>query len=244
MNVAECVQAVDEQGVAVLQEVISSEQVDQLRQRVEVVQRESHSASAIQRRGDVVAIRDLLRLLPELREVVIDSSIREIVSGILGAHAGLVRAVLFDKSTHANWGVFWHQDLTIAVRNRADVPGFTGWSIRSGVTQTQPPVEVLENMLTIRVHLDDCGNANGPLRVISGSHRASRLSEQEIARKANEPRVIDCHLPAGGAVVMRPLLLHSSPKAQVDSRRRVLHLEFAAAPLPAPLEWLHWIPLS
>lgn len=243
MNLAKCVQAVDEQGVAVLQDVITSEQVEHLRQRIDEAQRESNSAT-IQRRGDVVAIRDLLRALPDLRDVVIGSAIREIASAVLGENAGLVRAVLFDKSTHANWGVFWHQDLTVAVRERVDVPGFTGWSVRSGVTQVQPPSEVLETMLTIRAHLDDCGKANGPLRAISGSHRTGRLSEQEIASWANETRVIDCHLPAGGAVVMRPLLLHSSPKAQVDSRRRVVHLEFATAPLPAPLEWLHWIPLS
>jgi hypothetical protein len=31
-----------------------------------------------------------------------------------------------------------------------------------------PPAEILDKMLTLRVHLDDCGEENGPLRVIPG----------------------------------------------------------------------------
>ena len=39
-----------------------------------------------------------------------------------------VRAIYFDKSPEANWLVPWHQDLTLALRSRAEVPGFGPWS--------------------------------------------------------------------------------------------------------------------
>jgi hypothetical protein len=37
---------------------------------------------------------------------------------------------------------------------------------------------------------------------------------------------------------MRPLLLHASSPAADPRHRRVIHLEFAAEPLPGGLEWL------
>ena len=65
-----------------------------------------------------------------------------------------VRAIMFDKSTDANWLVPWHQDLTIAVQARVEAEGFSPWSIKEGVPHVQPPVALLEQMLTVRLHLD------------------------------------------------------------------------------------------
>jgi hypothetical protein len=42
---------------------------------------------------------------------------------------------------------------------------------------------------------------------------------------------------SGGAVVMRPLLLHSSTTAATPRHRRVLHFEYAAVDLPRGLKW-------
>ena len=38
---------------------------------------------------------------------------------------------------------------------------------------------------------------------------------------------MDCTVPAGGVVVMRPLIVHASSKAESDLPRRVLHIEYA-----------------
>ena len=91
-----------------------------------------------------------------------------------------VRAILFDKTPSANWKVVWHQDLTIAVRERGVVSGFGPWSEKEGVVHVQPPIELLERMLAVRVHLDDCGADNGPVRVLPASHRVGRLSGEAI----------------------------------------------------------------
>src|SRR5688572_24410562 len=50
----------------------------------------------------------------------------------LSADARPVRAVLFDKSEEANWSTGWHQDRTIAVRERREVEGYGPWSIKGG----------------------------------------------------------------------------------------------------------------
>lgn len=148
-----------------------------------------------------------------------------------------VRAIYFDKSPDANWFVTWHQDVTIALRAQADVPGFSPWSVKDGIPHVQPPVELLEHMLTIRLHLDDADESNGALRVIPGSHRLGRLNSKQIQDiHAKEPEHL-CRAQAGDALLMRPLILHASSRATTPRHRRILHIEYAGYNLPPELAW-------
>jgi hypothetical protein len=149
-----------------------------------------------------------------------------------------VRAIFFDKTADANWKVPWHQDLAICVRDRSDVTGFIAWTVKEGVVHVQPPPQILERMLTIRLCLDDCGPDKGPLSVIPRSHACGRLTAEQIAKFQISQRSKTCLAPAGGAILMRPLLLHSSSAARTPTHRRVLHIEFAAEALPNPLRWV------
>jgi ectoine hydroxylase-related dioxygenase (phytanoyl-CoA dioxygenase family) len=92
-------------------------------------------------------------------------------------------------------------------------------------------------MITIRLHLDDCGAENGPVQVIPGSHAHGRLRAGEIERLRAERAPVPTCIARGGALVMRPLLLHASSPATSPAHRRVVHLDFAAAALPGGLEW-------
>ncbi|HXI53928.1 MAG TPA: phytanoyl-CoA dioxygenase family protein [Candidatus Saccharimonadales bacterium] len=127
--------------------------------------------------------------------------------------------------------------LSIAVAERREAPGFRGWSVKQGVLHVQPPADILERMLTLRLHLDDCGPHNGPLRVLGGSHRHGRLSDEAIETLCRKGAEVACLVRAGGVLLMRPLLLHASSRAERPGRRRVLHLEYAASPLPHGLRW-------
>jgi ectoine hydroxylase-related dioxygenase (phytanoyl-CoA dioxygenase family) len=188
-------------------------------------------------RGSVYAVRNLLDVVPEVRELAASNRIRALVKPILGPDYFVVRGILFDKTPGANWKVAWHQDVMIAVRERIEVEGFGSWSQKAGVTHVQPPVRVLQNMLTVRLHLDDCDADNGPLQVIPGSHGNGRLDAQDIAQWREKVRAVFCPVPGGGALLMRPLLLHASSASRTPRHRRVIHLEFAAAPLPGGLKW-------
>jgi len=148
-----------------------------------------------------------------------------------------VRAIYFHKSAEANWFVGWHQDLTIAVQERREAPGYEAWSVKEGVPHVQPPAEVLERMLTLRLHLDDADASNGALRVLPGTHRLGRLSVDEIERQRAKVAEVVCEARAGDLLVMRPLLLHASSRATSDRPRRVLHVEYAGESLPANLRW-------
>ena len=162
----------------------------------------------------------------------------KLAGALLEAPAYLVRAILFDKTAHANWAAPWHQDLSIPVRERVDVAGYRGWSLKEGVWHVQAPQHVLEGMLTLRLHLDDCDTGNGPLQVLPGSHVLGRLGADRVQALIAAPRAVTtCTARAGDVLAMRPSLLHASGKALQPRRRRVLHLEYAARDLPLPLEW-------
>jgi len=91
-------------------------------------------------------------------------------------------------------------------------------------------------MVTVRLHLDDCGLQNGPLEVLPGSHAVGRLTEAGIEEWKARPGV-PCPVEAGGIVLMRPLILHRSLSASLPGHRRVVHIEYALATLPDGLEW-------
>ena len=179
--------------------------------------------------------RNLLSI-PSIRRLAIARSVREIIETVLGSECFAVKAIFFNKTRSSNWKVVWHQDLTIAVRERSHVDGFGPWTIKNGVVHVQPPAEIMKEMLAIRLHLDESALDNGPLRVITGSHTKGRLSREQIASWGKQD-FLTCTVARGGALVMRPLLLHASSACVVPKSRRVIHVEFAAVELPSPLEW-------
>lgn len=229
--------SIAEQGFAVVEDVLSQEEVGRLQDAIEQTITQNPNDAAVRNRSGVYAIRNVTDVVPEVRALHQHPGISKLVATILGSQALLVRGLMFDKSPESNWGIFWHQDLSIAVRQREELHGFGPWSKKAGIPHVQPPPEILQSMLTVRLHLDDCGAANGALRVLPGSHRNSRMNQAqaETAQRSTKPET--CVVHTGGAVMMRPLLLHSSHRAASPARRRVLHLEFAAEPLPKPLQW-------
>jgi hypothetical protein len=204
---------------------------------VEGLQSLPHERST--RRGRTYAARNILAL-PSVCSLAETWPIREIVEPVLGPDAFPVRGILFDKVPGANWHVGWHQDQIIAVAERKEVPGFTAWSVKGGVPHVRPPECVLEKMLTLRIHLDDCTRNNGALCVIPGSHRSGLLEQFEIDALVASRAPVVCDAECGTALAMRPLLLHASSPAASPTHRRVVHLEFAAEPLPGGLEWPAW----
>ena len=214
------VQSIEESGFAVVPQCLSEQVVEDLC---------SHLESARH------AQRNLLDV-PVVRELAVSEPIKELIVAILGKECFAVRGILFNKTPTSNWKVVWHQDRTIAVRERKDVAHFGPWSTKAGVPHVHPPASVMDKMLALRLHLDESHASNGPLRVIPGSHKAGCISSDEIAAWKERPSVI-CTVPKGGAILMRPLLVHASSSCSKPEPRRVIHLEFAASALPNGLEW-------
>lgn len=181
-------------------------------------------------------VRNLLDR-PPVRRWAADPRLRALVAPALGASAQPVRAILFDKTPDANWKVTWHQDVTIAVRERIDVEGFGPWSLKEDVWHVRPPTWVLDGMLAVRLHLDRCTEDNGPVRVVPASHASGMLREADFDACRTRHGEVICTAEEGDVLLMRPLLLHASSPARVPAHRRVLHIEFAGIELPGMLEW-------
>ena len=223
----------DEHGFALVPDVVGEDEVRHLLAALG----DADEAEGVRRRESVYAIRNLLEAVPAVTVLARSPEVRALVEPVLGTDAFAVRGILFDKTPDANWKVAWHQDPTIAVRERREVEGFGPWSEKAGVVHVQPPATVLERMVTVRLHLDPCGPENGPVQVIPGSHRAGRLSADEVQRWRAARDAVPACVGAGGMLLMRPLLLHASSPSTAPAHRRVVHLEFAADALPGGLEW-------
>jgi hypothetical protein len=219
--------SVDVDGFSMVEGLLSESVVEELIRFLE------ESVSVEGRRG---GLRNLLDL-PTMRDLAESSLIRREIEAVLGRTARVVRGILFDKTEDANWKVPWHQDVTIAVSRRVDAEGFGPWSMKAGVLHVQPPAAVLERMVSIRLHLDDCPEENGALRVISRSHDNGKLDERLVQELAERSVAVTCAMRRGGALMMRPLLLHASSASSVPGHRRVVHFDYAAVELPFGMSW-------
>jgi ectoine hydroxylase-related dioxygenase (phytanoyl-CoA dioxygenase family) len=149
---------------------------------------------------------------------------------ILGSGAFPFRATLFEKSQASNWLVVWHQDTALPLCERRELPGWGPWSVKDRVTYAHAPANALSRVLALRVHLDDSTTENGPLRVLPGTHTLGVLDDEAISQLAARRIPVECEVPRGGVLAMRPLLVHASSKSQSSASRRVLHIEYADSP--------------
>ena len=218
----------NELGFAVTEPLLDSKQLADL---ISLIEADVHQQP---RRG---GLRDVMSRVPALADVAELPSVRAIVERVLGTGAFVVRSTLFDKTPGANWKVPWHQDVTIAVRERIEAAGYGPWSTKESVTHVQPPTEVLNRIVTVRIHLDPCPRENGALRVKPRTHHLGRIDQNRAMEYVSGTEPVCCEAVSGAALVMRPLLLHASSPSELPTHRRVLHFDFAVGDLDNGLEW-------
>ena len=144
-----------EHGFEVHRGILSVAQITQLREEADAVAACAHSVCVRHLRSKSVIFHEL--------------SLSDLVYSHLPRDLRPVRSILFDKTADENWPVAWHQDLTIAVGEERAMPGYGPWSQKEGIPHVQPPLSLLQNMITLRFHLDDTPASNGALQVIPGS---------------------------------------------------------------------------
>lgn len=210
--------AIKENGFGILPEVFSSQFINsQLAQIEELGSQRSRAG-----------IRHALRFSP-VASLAAQPEMIEIARTILGPRAYPFRATLFDKSSEANWLVVWHQDTALPLQSRLDISGWGPWSVKEGMHYAHAPASALDQVLALRVSLDDSTTANGPLRVLPRTHRFGVLTDDQVHDLAASSASVECVVPKGGILAMRPLLVHASSKSHSDAPRRVLHIEYAAS---------------
>lgn len=157
-------------------------------------------------------------------------------AGHLPEGAMAIQAIAFDKTPETNWKVTWHQDLMFPFARPVASEGFDLSCVKDGIAYARPPLEILKQLLAVRLHLDDCDETNGPLRISPGTHRLGVIGVATIADLISTHGQEPCLADEGVALLMRPLLLHASSRATEPKHRRVLHLVFAPGG-PMKEEW-------
>lgn len=223
---------IEEKGFTVINDVFTAEEVTDL---ISVIQRADNTKETFRKTKDLFAIRQFLKEIPAAASLILTEKLSAIISQLFGDNYAVVKSIYFDKPGESNWFVAYHQDLTISVKEKAELTGFGPWSVKQNQYAVQPPLSILENNFTVRLHLDDTDENNGALRVIPGSHRKGVYRAETI--DWNVESEVFCNVLKGGIMIMRPLLLHASSRTNDNRQRRVAHIEFSNLELPAPLQW-------
>jgi ectoine hydroxylase-related dioxygenase (phytanoyl-CoA dioxygenase family) len=221
-----------ELGYAIAPRILDEAQITELQKATEF----DNAGSTHARDGRPYANRAALSI-QAIADLSRSEQVLAVVSQVLPDKPFAVRAILFDKVVGANWKIPWHQDITIPVKERHEVDGYGPWSIKEGSPHTQAPTRVLQNMVAIRLHLDDCLAENGPLRVVPRSHLTGRMRKADIPLLEPTRNSKDLICKRGDAILMSPLTVHASSPATSPSHRRVIHIEYACCDLDNPLEW-------
>ena len=215
-------------GCSVLNKVYSTREVNRMNKCIKDFRKKSGTDHNF-------AIRRLLQEIPQLSDYIFNARLEKVLEAI-GSNLFLVKAILFDKAPDDNWYVTWHQDKTIAVDKKMDLDGYSGWTKKEDAFGVIPPFDVLNQIFTLRIHLDDTDERNGALKIYPSSHKKIFSDDEKGLLIDNSlPQSID--VLAGGLHIMKPLLLHASAKSTVQRRRRVMHLEFTSQELPSGLNW-------
>jgi ectoine hydroxylase-related dioxygenase (phytanoyl-CoA dioxygenase family) len=208
--------AIEEEGFAIAEGVFAADEISDI----------AGDFARAKLRRSRAGVRHAMKL-PQVAALAGGLKLRGMAQEILGSEAVPFRATLFDKSAEANWLVVWHQDTALPLREKMEMAGWGPWSLKEGVIYAHAPAEALERVVALRVHLDDSGAENGPLRVLPGSHRFGVMDDERIRGLASGTAVVDCRVSRGGVLAMRPLVVHASSKSRVAAPRRVLHIEYA-----------------
>lgn len=220
-------------GFEIVNSVFTREQVKNI---LQVIDQCDKDRSTFRRSEALFAIRQFLTEIPEVYPLIFTTEFIKLIQEKAGEGYELVKSIYFDKPAQSNWFVSYHQDLTIAVKEKIESSGFGSWTVKEDQFAVRPPVSILEDNVTVRIHLDNTTDENGALKVIPESHKNGIIKYSMGEGKGYESEAL-CTVEQGGVMFMKPLLLHSSGRTINNARRRVIHLEFSRESLPEGMKW-------
>lgn len=228
-----------ENGFSVVDNIYSNDEVQRI---LTAINEADSSNETFRKTNDLFAIRQFLKEIPSTLDLIFTNNLKEVIKEIMGDNFFVVKSIYFDKPESSNWYVSYHQDLTISVDKKIELIGFGPWTNKQNQFAVQPPIEFLENITTIRIHLDDTDENNGALRVVPKSH-LKKIYRPETINWGYEAETT-CSVKRGGIMLMKPLILHSSGRTTNGKKRRVIHIEFSSQELPTELNWSERINVS
>lgn len=224
--------ALEDNGYTIIEAIYSPVEIEKI---IRLIDQVDSSKDTFRKSADLFAIRQFLKEVPETRDLIFNDNLNTIIKTLYGEDFFAVKSIYFDKPESSNWYVAYHQDLTISVDKKMPLEDFGPWTIKQNQFAVQPPLEILQDLFTIRIHLDDTTHENGALKVIPKSHLKD-IYRPETIDWTHETEEI-CEVKSGGIMIMKPLLLHGSNRTTNNKKRRIIHIEFSSKELPAEVHW-------
>jgi ectoine hydroxylase-related dioxygenase (phytanoyl-CoA dioxygenase family) len=228
-----------ENGFATIDNIYSTEEVEKI---LEQINQANSNKETFRKSEDLFAIRQFLKEVPDIFDTIFNANLKNVLIQLLGDKYFVVKSIYFDKPQTSNWYVSYHQDLTISVDKKLSLDGFDFWTTKQNQFAVQPPLDILQNVLTVRIHLDETDENNGALKVVPKSHSKGIYRPETIDWTVEKE--VNCKVSKGGIMLMKPLLLHSSGRTTNNRQRRVIHIEFSNIELPIELNWAERLNLN
>ncbi len=225
----------DENGYSIIPNLYSNDEIEKI---LFCIENAILSETSFSKTKDIFAIRQLIHTIPELKTHLFNTHLTTLVASLFQSDYFLTKAIYFDKPGTSNWFVAYHQDLSISVTKKMEIEGYCNWTHKKGQYGVQPPIHILQNTITVRIHLDDTDQNNGALRVVPKSHLQGIIRKE--SKDWNTETEYICNINKGGAMLMKPLTLHASNKTTNQKQRRVIHLEFSNQTLTKSIDWLEY----
>lgn len=232
MDIARHQHKIKTDGFTVVNAIYTDAEVNAI---IAAIERADKTGPLFRQTDDLFAIRQFLKAIPCVSSLIFTDRLHACLQMLFGEGYFVVKSIYFDKPALSNWFVAWHQDLTISVDKKKAIEGYGPWTLKHNQFAVQPPLNILEDNFTIRIHLDDTDEGNGALKVIPGSHLDKVIRLESINHQVSAS--VTCNVQAGGMMVMRPLLMHASGRTFDNRKRRVVHIEFSRTELPDGLSW-------
>ncbi|PBQ30445.1 phytanoyl-CoA dioxygenase [Sphingobacteriaceae bacterium] len=231
--------SLNKNGFVTIDKIYSDVEIEKI---ISLISNADSSRSTFRKSTDLFAIRQFLKEIPQTTPLIFNDTILTLINSLFGSDFFIVKSIYFNKPEQSNWFVSYHQDLTISVDSKTDLKGYGPWTVKQNQFAVQPPIDILQSIYTIRIHLDDTDEENGALKIISGSHSKGIYRPENIDRTKETETI--CPVTRGSVMVMRPLLLHSSGRTTNNNKRRVIHIEFCNKTLPSGIKWAEYADLK
>lgn len=227
------IEEVTAKGFSIINNTYSEKEIEKIVSLIENKAEQNPKKITFRKSNDLFAIRQFHKEIPETLDLIFNQNLIDIIENTFGKGYFITKSIYFDKPEKSNWFVAYHQDLTISVNKKIDLKGFENWTVKQNQFAVQPPVQILEDNFTIRIHIDKTTKDNGALKVVDNSHSKGIFRVENL--KIDNETI--CEVDKGGIMIMKPLLFHASNKTTNNERRRVIHIEFSKQKLPDELEW-------
>lgn len=216
----------EEKGYSLAENIYTPEEIKTI---VSIIEAKETNEETFRKSDDLFAIRQFHKEISEVLPYIFNHNFKNLVQETTGKDFFIVKSIYFDKPEKSNWYVAYHQDLTISVDKKLELDNFKNWTTKQNQFAVQPPLDILENIVTFRIHLDDTLAENGALRVIENSHTKG-IYRSEIIDLNKE---VLCEVKEGGVM----FTFHASSRTTNGKKRRVIHIEMSNKELPEGLFW-------